>query len=343
MKLDRPEIKEKLYSDAPPYIEEFLDYMRVIKGRSEKTIESYYRDLRMFLRYIRLTTEDLPKDTKLDDIPIDTLPFERIKNVTTKQITAFLGYSAVKCKNIERTRARKIAALRSFYKALCNDRLVSYSSDNNPVEFTETPALRKAAPKYLALEESRKLLENVPDDNSGDYTRDYCIITLFINCGMRLSELVGIDINDINEEECTLRLLGKGNKERVIHLNSACMDVLREYLAVRPDSETEPDALFLSKRGKRISNRRVQQIVENALKASGLQGRGLSTHKLRHTAATLMYQYGGVDPLILKEILGHASTVTTEIYTHLSNENVRAALDSNPLADETKRRKKTTP
>lgn len=330
------------YKDSPPYITEYTSYLRVIKSRSEKTIEAYYRDLRIFLRYIRWTTEDLPEDMPFSEIPIKDIPFEKVKNVTIGQIYDFLDFEALDCQNNERTRARKISALKGFYKALCNNKLRSYHSDNNPVEFTETPSVRKTKPKYLALEDSRKLLENVPDDASNDYTRDYCIITLFINCGMRLSELVGLNISDIDFNDNTMRILGKGNKERILHINRACLDTINDYLAVRPKSEEEPNALFLSKFGRRISRRRVQQIVGNALKASNLDHRGLSTHKLRHTAATLMYQYGNVDPLVLKEVLGHQSTATTEIYTHLANDNIRNALNANPLADVTKESHKRT-
>ncbi|MGN0695199.1 MAG: tyrosine recombinase XerC [Oscillospiraceae bacterium] len=335
--------KNNYYADCPPYLSEYLRYLRVIKNRSEKTIEAYYRDLRIFLRYIRFTTEDLPEDMSFSEIPIRDIPFERVEKVTLPQIYDFLDFEAFDCKNNERTRARKISALKGFYKALCNNKLQSYHSENNPVEFTETPSIRKTKPKYLALDDSIKLLENVPDDASNDYLRDYCIITLFINCGMRLSELVGLNISDIDFADNTMRILGKGNKERILHINNACLDTINDYLAVRPESEEEPNALFLSKFGRRISRRRVQQIVENALKASNLDNRGLSTHKLRHTAATLMYQYGNVDPLVLKEVLGHQSTATTEIYTHLANDNIRKALDSNPLSNETREHKKDPP
>lgn len=335
--------KNNYYADCPPYLSEYLTYLRVIRNRSEKTIEAYFRDLRIFLRYIRFTTEDLPEDMSFSEIPIRDIPFERVKNVTIGQIYDFLDFEALDCRNNERTRARKISALKGFYKALCNNKLRSYHSDNNPVEFTETPSIRKTKPKYLALEDSKKLLENVPDDASNDYVRDYCIITLFINCGMRLSELVGLNIRDIDFNDNTMRILGKGNKERILHINNACLDTINDYLAVRPESEEEPNALFLSRFGRRISRRRVQQIVENALRASNLDHRGLSTHKLRHTAATLMYQYGKVDPLVLKEVLGHQSTATTEIYTHLVNDNIRDALNGNPLSNETREHKKKSP
>lgn len=327
------------YKECPPYLRAFISYLRNIKARSERTISSYYFDLRMFFRYLMWTTEDIPDKTPFDEISIKELPFETVRDVTVGTIYEFIDFAALDMKNSPRSRARKLSALKTFYKALCNGKIQGYDSKNNPTEFAEAPSIKKGVPKYLGLEESRALLANIPDDSSNDYLRDYCIITLFVNCGMRLSELVGLNIQDINFRENTMRLLGKGNKERIIHINHACRDVIEQYLEVRPQCDAEPDALFISKQGRRISNRRVQQIVENALKACNLDKRGLSTHKLRHTAATLMYQYGNVDTLVLKEVLGHASTVTTEIYTHLANDNVRAALDSNPLADETAKKK----
>lgn len=187
-------------------------------------------------------------------------------------------------------------------------------------------------PKFLTLDESINLLENMNVEDPY-YLRDYCIVTLFINCGMRLSELVGLNIQDINLDERSMRLLGKGNKERIIHINDACADAIVTYLPSRKPSPKEHDALFLSKQGSRLCNRRVEQIVDNALRDSNLDNRGLSTHKLRHTAATLMYQHGNVDTLMLKEILGHKSISTTEIYTHVSNEGLKKAMDASPLAN----------
>ncbi len=325
--------------ETPPYLRGFITYLRIIKGRSERTIEAYYRDIRMYLRYLAWATRDIPKDMPFEEIPIKDLPFETVQNATIHDIYGFIDFAATDRQNNERSRARKLSALKTFYKALCQDKVEGYECDHDPTEYAEGPSIKKSKPKYLGLDESRALLEHIPEDSNDDYIRDYCIITLFINCGMRLAELVGLNIQDINFREDTMRLLGKGNKERIIHINRACRDVLEQYLEVRPQIDSEPNALFISKQGRRISRRRVQQIVENALKACNLDHQGLSTHKLRHTAATLMYQYGGVDTLVLKEVLGHASTVTTEIYTHLANDNVRAALDSNPLADETRRKK----
>ncbi|MBQ7783962.1 MAG: tyrosine recombinase XerC [Oscillospiraceae bacterium] len=317
--------------DCPAYLREYIFYLRVIKNRSEKTISSYYIDLRLFLRYIK---ENIISADNCDTI--SDVPFSAVTDITLADVYEYLNYSAEERGNGDKTRARKISAIKGFYKALCGNKLTSFHLEKNPVENLDVPSPRKAQPKYLGLDESRKLLDNIsPADDF--YERDFCILMLFLNCGMRLSELVGININDIDLDDRTLRLLGKGNKERIIHINNGCAEAIRQYLAVRQEAPT--DALFLSKRKTRISNRRVEQIVTAAIERTGLGGRGLSTHKLRHTAATLMYQYGNVDPMVLKEILGHASISTTEIYTHLTNENVRTALESNPLSDEGFRRK----
>ncbi len=319
--------------DCPDYIREYIFYLRVIKGRSEKTIESYYLDLRLFLRYIK---ENILGGKDPDTI-ID-VPFSAVSDITISDVYEYLNFTAEEMGNNDKTRARKISAIKGFYKALCSNKLNTYHLQKNPVENLDVPSPKKAQPKYLGLDDSRKLLENIsPEDDF--YERDFCILMMFLNCGMRLSELVGINVQDIDLDDRTLRLLGKGNKERVIHINNGVADAVIQYLAVRPD-DAQTDALFLSKRKTRISNRRVQQIVTSNIERIGLGNRGLSTHKLRHTAATLMYQYGNVDPMVLKEILGHASVSTTEIYTHLTNENVRTAMEANPLADEISRKRR---
>lgn len=319
--------------DCPDYLREYIFYLRVIKGRSEKTIESYYLDLRLFLRYIK---ENILGGKDPDTI-ID-VPFSAVSDITISDVYEYLNFTAEEMGNNDKTRARKISAIKGFYKALCSNKLNTYHLQKNPVENLDVPSPKKAQPKYLGLDDSRKLLENIsPEDDF--YERDFCILMMFLNCGMRLSELVGINVQDIDLDDRTLRLLGKGNKERVIHINNGVADAVIQYLAVRPD-DAQTDALFLSKRKTRISNRRVQQIVTSNIERIGLGNRGLSTHKLRHTAATLMYQYGNVDPMVLKEILGHASVSTTEIYTHLTNENVRTAMEANPLADEISRKRR---
>lgn len=315
--------------DCPYYLNDFFTYQRVVQLKAEKTIEAYYDDLRLFLRYLKVKHGDVPKDTEFKFIEIKDVPLEYIKSFTKLDALQYLSYVASVRGNSAKTRHRKLASLRMFFKCLYRD-LNLIPSD--PVKEVDYPKMHEHLPKFLTLDESINLLENMNTEDPF-YLRDYCIVTLFINCGMRLSELVGLNMQDINLNERSMRLLGKGNKERIIHINDACADAIVTYLPTRKESDKEPNALFLSKQGNRICNRRVEQIVENALKDSNLDQRGLSTHKLRHTAATLMYQHGNVDTLMLKEILGHKSISTTEIYTHVANDDLKKAMDASPLAN----------
>lgn len=316
-------------AECPYYLNDFFTYQRVVRLKSERTIESYYVDLRLFLRYLKVKHGVVPQDTPFKFIDIADVPLEYIKSFTKLDALQYLNYVASVRGNTAKTRHRKLASLRMFFKCLYRDLDLI---DSDPTKDVDYPKMHEHLPKFLTLDESVNLLENMNTDDPF-YLRDYCIITLFINCGMRLSELVGLNMQDINLDERSMRLLGKGNKERIIHINDACADAIVSYLPTRKESETERNALFLSKQGNRISNRRVEQVVENALKDSNLDNRGLSTHKLRHTAATLMYQHGNVDTLVLKEILGHKSISTTEIYTHISNDTLKKAMDASPLAN----------
>lgn len=315
--------------ECPQYLNEFFTYQRVVKIKAERTLESYYIDLRLFLRYVKLTKGAADPQTPINEITISDVPLELVKNITKLDVLNYLSYVATERNNTAKTRHRKLASLKVFYKCLYRDLNLIPSDPTKDVDY---PKMHEHLPKFLTLDDSIKLLQNMNSDDPY-YFRDYCIITLFVNCGMRLSELVGLNLQDVNLDERTMRLLGKGNKERIIHINDACAASIIQYISERKPSPMEPNALFLSKRGTRITNRRVQQIVDNALKDSHLDHQGYSTHKLRHTAATLMYQHGNVDTLILKEILGHKSISTTEIYTHISNESVKEAMDASPLAN----------
>jgi len=336
--LERGEIREMAanrYSDVFPLLRDYLLYMETIKGRSPKTVQEYYTDLRTFFRFMILFRSDdsktLSDPEKFTDVSITDVSLEFIRTITLSDLYEFLHYIMRDRSNGASTRARKTSALRGFFKYLTvNQRLL----EENPALNLETPSTRKSLPKYLTLEQSLSLLESVDEDDGANQQRDYCILTLFLNCGMRLAELCGINTSDIRDN--TIRLLGKGNKERSIYLNQACLDAIAAYLVVRNEQFPHPkdrNALFLSRNGNRISRRRVQQIVEGFLEKSGLGQMGYSAHKLRHTAATLMYQYGEVDIRVLQDILGHVNLGTTQIYTHVSDQQMEHAADSNPLAN----------
>ena len=310
----------------PLLIQKYLNYLIVVKSKSELTALEYASDLRTFYRFIMIRYNLCDKDTPFDEINISGLSDDVVINITLDDAYAFLAYCRQKRNNSDNAIARKVVSIKRFYRYLEVNNILK----ENRIAFLEAPQTKKALPKYLTLEQSVKLLNSI----DGKFKeRDYCILTIFLNCGLRLSELVGINISHIRDDN-TLVVKGKGNKERTVYLNEACLKAISSYLAVRPvDGVKDRDALFISSQKRRISKQGVQKIVERSLEKSGLSGLGFSTHKLRHTSATLMYQYGGVDPLQLKEILGHENLSTTEIYTHIKNEQLKQAVDSNPLND----------
>ena len=319
----------------PEYVNSFLDYSLTILNKSPNSVKEYNYDLTMFLRYIKIQYH-LTNETDFKSITIKDIPLDMIKQITSQDIMSFLSFMALNLKAKAATRARKISTIRIFFSYLSQKAKII---ENNPAQNIETPKKEKRMPRYLTLDDSKKLLSVTMDENDENKERDYAIITIFLNCGLRLSELVGINISDINFDDCKLNVIGKGNKERTIYLNKACMNAIKAYLEVRPkvaikvDDKNSQKALFLSKRHERISNRTVQYIVDKELRKAGLDTSKYSTHKLRHTAATLMYQYGNVDIRALQELLGHESIATTEIYTHVNNQQARNAVESNPLAD----------
>lgn len=316
------------YKDCPPLVVQFLYDSETIRGLSPRTVNAYYIDLRTFFRFFKLYRGLVPENTPPEEIDIRDIGLEQIRSVKTSDLYEFMHYVTSERANAAASRARKLSSIKGFFKYLCNKMKLL---EQNPADDIDTPALKKRLPKYLTLNEGIELLKNVESDF---YERDYCILTLFLNCGMRLSELVNINVTDINDDG-TIRIVGKGNKERLVYLNKACLSSLsrlREARAALPNLQ-DKKALFVSKRtGRRISVRRVEQIVERCLKAAGLDGKCYSVHKLRHTAATMMYQEGGVDMLALKEILGHAHVSTTEIYTHLGAASLRDAANASPFA-----------
>ncbi|MCM1298799.1 MAG: tyrosine recombinase XerC [Firmicutes bacterium] len=323
-------------NDAPQYLIDFLTHIEIVKNRSQLTVKNYYCDLRLFLRFLKKKNDPSLSSVELSQISIADIPDSLVKNVTLMDILEFLTYSKQSRDNQPKARARKAVALRQFFK---------YLTDNkgwfevSPAAKLELPSPKNALPKHLTIEQANQLLAECSEIKTWADSRDYCMITFFLNCGMRLSELVGISVNDYiksvdpktGNAYSFLKVIGKGNKERIIYLNNACVSAYEAYLKVRPNVQNEK-ALFLSKQYKRISNRRVEQIIEEKLMKSGLSGYGFSVHKLRHTAATLMYQ-NGVDVRVLKEVLGHENLNTTQIYTHVSDNQIKQAMDQNPLSE----------
>lgn len=323
------------YKDCPQILRDFLTYHETIKGQSPRTISEYYLDLRMFLRFIKLMRNDMPIQTRLEDIDIRDVDLSFIRDISTSDIFDFLSYLAN-----DRTpdpdspspehgispaaRARKLSALKSFYKYLTTR---TKQLQENPVADLEYPKLRKSLPKYLTMEQSAALLKAVSGQNE---KRDYAILMLFLNCGIRRSELVGLNLSDVYEDR--IRVIGKGNKERFVYFGNPCRKAIDAYMIQRNDMVlTDNKALFGSRNGNRISVSAVHRLVEKALLKAGLDATQFSAHKLRHTAATMMLS-GGVDVKTVQEVLGHENLNTTQIYTHIENTELKIAAEANPLS-----------
>ena len=320
--------------EAPQVLCDFLSYHENIKAHSQKTVDEYFLDLRNFFRYIKQSRDRSLRDLDWDEISIMDVDVSLIRSITLTDVYGYLTYLSrdraqqpnsdkTKYGLTATTRARKIATLRSFFNYLTRK---AHLLEENPIKDLDSPKLKKTLPKYLTLDESLELLESVAGTNQ---ERDYCILTLFLNCGLRISELIGLDISDIQGD--ALRVLGKGNKVRIVYLNDACKAALERYLEVRrPIAGRDQNALFLSSRDQRISRSNVHALVKKHLSQAGLDSTQYSSHKLRHTAATLMLQ-NGVDVKAVQEVLGHEHLNTTEIYTHIDNEALRVAARANPL------------
>ena len=330
-------------TDAPPILRDFLVYHETIQGHSRRTVDEYFLDLRNFFRFLKLDKGRVARNTPLDQISIDDVDLELVSSVTLSDVYSYMNYLSrdrvVHPNSPDQrhglaasARARKVAAIRSFYKYLTNKaKLIS----ENPVQDLDSPHLKKSLPRYLDLEESVSLLDHVDGANQA---RDYCILTLFLNCGLRISELVGLNVADVRGNQ--LRVLGKGNKERMLFLNEACQSALEDWLTERSMlTLVDQNALFVTLQNRRrISRAAVHKLVKKHLAAAGLDSTQYSAHKLRHTAATLMLQ-NGVDVRTLQEVLGHDHLNTTQIYTHVDNDDLRTAARANPLGKVKKRGK----
>lgn len=311
------------YSEVPAIIRDFLTYHETIQGHSKRTVDEYFLDLRTFFRFMKLEKGFVPYTNELKEISIQDVDISLIRSINVTDVYSFMNYLSRKRNLGAPARARKIATIRSFYKYLTNKaKLLT----ENPMQDLDAPRTQKTLPKYLTLEQSICLLESIEGSNQ---ERDYCILTLFLNCGLRISELAGLNITDVQDNQ--LRVLGKGNKERIVFLNPACRQALDNWLEIRNTSATrDSKALFLTRNHTRITTDGIHYMVKQRLKKAGLDAAQYSSHKLRHTAATLMLK-NGVDVRTLQEVLGHEHLNTTQIYTHVDNENLRLAADANPL------------
>lgn len=321
--------------ETPQILRDFLSYHETIKSHSQRTVDEYFLDLRNFFRYLKQTRNPSLRGLDLDEIPIMDVDLDFVKSVTLTDIYGYMTYLSrdrILHQNSQNSdyglnaasRARKIATIRSFYNYLTNK---MHLLQENPVKDIDSPKLKKTLPKYLTLDESVNLLDSVDGKNQ---ERDYCILTLFLNCGLRISELVGLNLNDVQDD--ALRILGKGNKVRIVYLNEACKAALAQYLTVRrPITGRDRNAMFLSAQNERISRSGVHALVKKRLAKAGIDSTQYSSHKLRHTAATLMLQ-NGVDVRAVQEVLGHEHLNTTEIYTHIDNDSLRVAAKANPLS-----------
>ena len=321
-------------TQAPQLLRDFLAYHQTIQGHSKKTVDEYFLDLRNFFRYIKLEKGLVGRNTPLDEISILDVDLAFIRSVTLTDIYSYLSFlSNNRVRNAKTpyagvglmasTRARKVATIRSFYKYLVNKVRVL---DENPIKELDSPRQKQTLPRFLTLDESIQLLESIDGENM---ERDFCIVTLFLNCGLRISEMVGLNIGDVRGDR--LRVLGKGNKERIVFLNVACQNAIEDWLAVRSKSgSVDPYALFITRKHTRITTDGVHYMLKKRFAAAGLDSSKYSAHKLRHTAATLMLQ-NGVDVRTLQEVLGHENLNTTQIYTHVDSDALRSAAQANPL------------
>ncbi len=315
------------YSEAPSFLKQFVMQKKIIENRSDLTVNEYCLDLCNFFKYLYAKKNNLNET----DVDIHSLSMSFVTSIKSEDIYDYMLHIALDRANQAAARARKLVSIRSFYSFLKREKIIQ----ENPAADIASPTVKQALPKYLSLEESKRFLDAIMcDTESENRTRDYAMMVLFLNCGMRLSELVGINLSHIDLKEKKLVVTGKGNKQRTVYINDMCVDALEKYLKIRREKRCKDhDALFISRNYKRISNKTVQWTVKKYLTLAGLGGRGLSTHKLRHTAATLMYSTGQVDIRVLKDILGHEQLNTTQIYTHISDAQMKRAIDLNPLSN----------
>lgn len=320
----------------PILITDYLNYLKSIRGLSSNTIKEYSYDLNLLIRFMivrKIYYGNIVKFNKeFNDDEINSIINPSFfETLTLQDFYSYLSYLDNEKNDTASTRSRKISAIKSFYKYLYSEIEVINS---NVSEKLTNPKISQRQPVYLTLTETERLLDTINNEKN-DFlrSRDLAIVFTFLTTGMRLSELVSINITDIVNDH--FNIIGKGNKERTVYLTDNCLQLIYSYIIVRAKyiEDKDIDALFISTRKKRISNRAVQSTIDKYLKKAGFDTSIYSTHKLRHTAATLMYKYGNVDIRALKDILGHSNVSTTQIYTHLDDDDLKNAVNKNPLSN----------
>ena len=287
----------RFQDEAFPILKEYLYYQQTIRQKSIKTVDEYFLDLRTFFRFMKVYRKQVPEDADFQSVTIDDIDLAFVETISLNDAYEYMNYLQRERGNNAAARARKCSSLKGFFKFITQKK---HYLEKDPIEELEIPKTKKALPKYLTLEQSIELLNAVEGEHR---ERDYAIITLFLNCGLRVSEMAGLNYTDIRNDR-TIRVLGKGNKERIIYLNSSCINAINDYMRVRPvDEVKDKNALFISRNHRRMSVKTIQAMVYKYLEKIGLSAQGYSCHKLRHTAATLMYQHGGVDVRVLKDVL----------------------------------------
>lgn len=321
-------------NDAPDILMEFLEYHSTVRGHSDKTITGYYLDLKILFRYLKRRRHLVDPGTPFNEIDITDVDIDFIRATRIEELYRYQSFSPERQNSSNAlsaaSRCRRTSSVKSFFNYLTTKR---HLLDYNVCQELDMPKRQASLPRYLEEAECERLLAAC----DGPYAlRDYCILMLFLSCGIRISELVSLNVTDIYEDH--LRVLGKGNKERVIYFAEGCREAIDDYLAVRDPEKIVPEdknALFISRDNRRISVRGVQKMVDKKLKQAGLDSSRYSPHKLRHTAATLMLK-NGVDTRALQEVLGHSNLNTTQIYTHLDNAALHEAAMANPIGRKTR-------
>lgn len=310
----------------PRILDNFLNYMLNVRGCSINTIKAYNSDLIDFFTFIK---EYLQIQVNIREITIFIL-FQ----IKEADIYAYMTYLNFNKNNNPYTRQRKITALKSFYKWIIQRYSIA-SSVENPVKNISSIKKVQRIPKHLNLEQAKKIQTIFNLSNSKFPLRNNTIISLFLSTGMRISELININLGDIDFKNSSIRVIGKFNKERLVYMNTYCKKQVLKYLKQRNidlNNINKQEPLFINYHKKqRIGIDGVENIVENAYKLMGLDNMGYTAHTLRHTAATLIYQYVKQDIFLLKEMLGHKVIQSSQIYTYVYDERVQESVNKNPL------------